>query len=107
MTTDWRIAWVAALDAVEADVVQVEAMLVEEHRFRDTPSVDPWTAPPALGPLPAALVPRADAILTRQLAAARALALAMTANRRQVAFAAKVEAGDAGGITPSYLDFAV
>jgi hypothetical protein len=53
------------------------------------------------------LRPRADAIMNRQLAAARALAVAMTANRRQAAVAAKIEAGDAGESSPLYLDCAL
>jgi hypothetical protein len=106
-STDWRTAWSAALDAVEADIDQIEKLLADEHRLRDLPLIDPWRPPAGLGPLPLDLRPRADAVLARQLAAAQALTAAMTMNRRQIAFLAKVEAGDAGNVPPSYLDFAV
>jgi hypothetical protein len=46
-------------------------------------------------------------ILTRQLAAARELSTAMGTNRRQAAFAAKVETGRGGKATPSYVDCAI
>ncbi|GAA2516240.1 hypothetical protein [Pilimelia columellifera] len=105
MTTDeWRSAWKAALDALEQDVETVETMLAEEHRLQEIELSSGWTPPANLGPLPLDLRPRADEILTRQLAAAQALSMAMTANRRQSAFAAKVENGDPGKNPPAYLD---
>ncbi len=107
MADQWRDAWVAALDALEADVEAVERMIREEHRTQELPSADPWNPPSDLGPLPIDLRPRADVILTRQLEAARAAALAITANRRQNAFAARVEVGTAGKAVPSYLDCAL
>ena len=108
MTTDqWRAAWAAALDELEADVEVVEAVLEDDHRHRDLPAASSWAPPTGLSPLPADLRPRADAILARQLAAARELSTALTANRRQAAFAAKVEAGHQGKATPSYLDCAM
>ena len=108
MTADqWRAAWIAALDELEADVETVEALLVDEHRHRELPASDPWSPPAGLGPLPLELRPRADSILARQLAAAHSLATAMTATRRQAAFAARVEGGDAGKATPSYVDCAM
>jgi len=107
MADEWREAWIAALDAMEADVEAVEQMIQEEHRSQELPSADPWTPPPGLGPLPLDLRPRADIILSRQLEAARAAALAITANRRQTAFATRVEVGTAGKAGPSYLDCAL
>lgn len=105
MADDWRSAWVAALDELEADVETIERMIQDEHRGRDLPAATPWTPPPGLGPLPLDLRPRADSILARQLAAARAAATAITANRRQTAFAAKIEVGTAGKAIPTYLDY--
>jgi hypothetical protein len=67
----------------------------------------PWAPPPGIGPLPLELRPRADAILTRQIEAAQALSLAITANRRQTAFASRVEVGTPGKAVPSYLDCAM
>jgi hypothetical protein len=107
MADQWRDAWVAALDALEADVEAVERMIRDEHRTQELPVADPWNPPADLGPLPIELRPRADVILTRQLEAARAAALAITANRRQNAFAARVEVGTAGKAIPSYLDCAL
>jgi hypothetical protein len=107
MTEPWRQAWVSALDALEADVESVERMIQEEHRQQELPAATTWAPPSELGPLPVDLKARADAILARQLAAARASALAMTTNRRQQAFADRVEVGKAGKSVPSYLDRAV
>ncbi len=104
---EWREAWIAALDAMEADVEAVERMIRDEHRSQELPSADPWTPPSGLGPLPLDLRPRADVILSRQLEAARAAALAITANRRQTAFAARVEVGTPGKAVPTYLDCAL
>ncbi len=107
VTEGWRTAWVAALDALEADVDAVEKMIEDEHRERELPVADPWTPPTGLGPLPLDLRPRADAILARQLAAAQALSAAITANRRQAAYTARVEVGTDGKATPSYVDCAM
>jgi hypothetical protein len=103
-TQEWRAAWIAALDELEADVEAVEAALDDEHRRRELPAAASWTPPAGLVPLPLELRDRADAILNRQLTAAKALTTAMAGNRRQAAFAAMVEAGDPGKPTPSYLD---
>jgi hypothetical protein len=107
MTEPWRQAWVAALDALEADVESVERMIGDEHRQQDLAAATAWAPAPELGPLPVDLKKRADDILARQLAAARASAAAMTTNRRQQAFADRVEVGKAGKSVPSYLDRAV
>jgi hypothetical protein len=98
---------VAALDELDADVSSIEAMLLEEHRLRDLPQVDPWAPPSGMGPLPLDLRPRADAILARQTSAAQRLLMAIASNRRQAAFAAKVEVGDFGKAPPSYVDRAM
>jgi hypothetical protein len=104
---NWREAWVAALDALDADVRQVETLLLDEQRIRDLPRADPWAPPQGLGPLPLDLRPRADAILARQVSAAQQLALSIAANRKHAAFAAKVEAGDFGKAPPTYVDRAM
>lgn len=103
----WRTAWVAALDALDADVTATETLLIEEHRIRDLPAADPWSPPAGMGPLPLDLRPRADAILTRQASAAQRLIMAIASNRRQAAFAAKVEVGDFGKAPPTYVDRAM
>ncbi|GAA3448078.1 hypothetical protein [Planomonospora venezuelensis] len=105
-TGDWHAAWSSALDALELDVAATEAMLVDDHRVRELASVDPWSPPEGLGPLPLDLRPRADAILARQLAAAQALAMAMAGNRRQAAMLARVETGSSGTPRPAYISCA-
>jgi hypothetical protein len=104
MTGDWRSAWVGALDELEADVEVIEQMIRDEHRIQALAAAAAWEPAPGLGPIPVDLRPRADSILVRQLAAAKAAALAITANRRQTAFAAKVEVGTAGKAIPNYVD---
>jgi hypothetical protein len=106
MTEDWRGAWTAALDDLEMDVTEVEAMLADEHRHAETPPADIWKAPTELGALPLELKPRADEILTRQLAAAEEIARRLTANRQQAKATARIETGEAVK-RPVYLDCAM
>jgi hypothetical protein len=106
VTEDWRTAWTSALDALEMDVAEAEAILVESHRAADVPPADPWQPPPNMGPLPLDLRPRADAILARQLAAAEAIAQRLTTNRQQSAVASRIETGEAVS-RPAYLDCAM
>jgi hypothetical protein len=105
--SEWRLAWAAALDDLEADVTEVEQLLVDDHRVRDLPLANAWTPPDGLGPLPLDLRPRADAVLARQLATAGALALALGTNRRQAAVAARIETGGRGASRPAYVDYAL
>ena len=105
MSAEWHVAWAAALDELEADVILVEAMIDEEHRVRDLPVANPWTPPQGLGPLPLDLRPRADAILGRQLAATQTISVALSANRRQAELLARVESG-AAPARPAYVDCA-
>lgn len=107
MADAWRAAWVDALDALEADVTAIEKMIEDEHRERELPAADPWSPPASIGPLPLDLRPRADEILSRQIAAAQQLSGAITTNRRQAAFAARVEVGTPGKAAPSYVDCAM
>lgn len=106
MTGDWYRAWTAALDELEADVDRVETLLADDHRGRDLPPADPWSPPEGLGPPPLDLRPRADAILSRQIAATKALVVAMVANRRQAEVTSRIEAGDEPR-RPAYLDYAL
>ena len=103
---DWRGAWTAALDELEMDVADTEAMLTDGHRMARTPRADPWRAPQDLGALPLELKPRADEILTRQLAAAEEIGRRLTATRQQQAVAARIETGEAVN-RPVYLDCAM
>jgi hypothetical protein len=103
----WYEAWSTALDELEADVVQVEKLLTDDQRQRDTPVVDHWNPPDGLGPLPLDLRPRADAILSRQIAATKAIAVALVVNRRHAIAAARIEVGSQGRPRPSFVDQAM
>ena len=94
--------WAAALDALEADVAAVEAVLADDT---DTPVAAAWTPPDDLGPLPLDLVPRAEALLARQFNATQAVGLALTANRKLSTAAARIEAGSPGAPRPAYVDY--
>ncbi|HVQ93255.1 MAG TPA: hypothetical protein VMU51_19610 [Mycobacteriales bacterium] len=105
MSGDRPGAWVAVLDALELKVAATEAMLADCQLGRDLPTVDPWSPPRGLGPLPVELQPRADAILTRQLAVATAVARAAASARQQAVVAFRLQTGrDA---VPAYLDQAL
>jgi hypothetical protein len=107
MTADWHDAWVVALDALEADVVVVEAMIVDDHRARELPPADPWAPPAGIGPLPLDLRPPADEIQARQVVAAQTVAVALASNRRQAEAASRIEAGSKSDPRrPSFIDCA-
>ena len=106
MSEDWAAAWTAALDELELDVAQVEAMLADERRNAETPPADLWRPPTELGALPLELKPRADEILTRQLRAAEEIARRLTANRKQMAVTSRIETGEAVK-RPVYVDCAM
>ena len=95
----FRAEWEAALDRLELDVELAEQLLVAA-----TPvPPQPWQPPALRGPMPEDLMPRARLLHERQLAAARDLALAAAANRRQVALANKVTDTYTADV-PVYLD---
>ena len=106
MSEDWRKAWTAALDDLEMDVVTTEAMLTDVRRWAETPLSDLWRPPQELGALPLELRPRADEILTRQLAAAQEIARRLTSTRQQQAATARIETGERVK-RPLYLDCAM
>src|SRR4051794_7390413 len=106
MSENWHDAWSTALDELELDVSNVEAMLADEHRNAEMPPADLWRPPTELGALPLELKPRADEILTRQLRAAEEIARRLTANRKQMAVTARIETGEAVK-RPVYVDCAM
>jgi hypothetical protein len=103
MSEGWRRAWSDALDALDADVAEMETLLADDHRVRDTALTDPWRPPTGLGPLPLDLRPRADGILRRQLAAAENLTRALATNRQQATVAGRIESGHGPG-SAAYVD---
>lgn len=107
MSDQWRSAWEAALDGLEADVAEIEELLRADQFVRDTPPVDPWTPPEGLGALPPDLRPRGEEILARQIAAANGIARAIVLNRRQAALTNRIELFDSGAARPAYLDQAM
>lgn len=106
VTGEWRNAWTAALDELELDVVATEALLIDARRLTETMPAQLWKPPAELGALPIELLPRADEILTRQLAAAQEVARRLTATRAQITMGAKIETGEAVK-RPVYLDCAM
>jgi len=78
--SQWNEAWATALEALELDVAEAEAMLSVDHIFEASVR-DPWTPPVNLGPLPAHLVERARTLLARQLDVSRMLASAARNSR--------------------------
>lgn len=106
-TTGWDAAWSAALDRVELDAAEVEAMLVrlraEADHVPDLPA--PWQPPARLGPLPASLAVRAQAVLERHQRLAEQLTSALTENRRQRHATAALSQRPAA--VPVYIDTAV
>lgn len=90
---DWAAAWRAALDELEVDVAHVESLLAAGRADQVVRRETAWRPPTLAGPVPACLRERASAILQRQLHAAEALAAGLTANRRQQALAARMNAG--------------
>jgi hypothetical protein len=106
MNADQHQAWADALDALDLEVAATEALLANLQQARELPASAPWSPPPGLGPLPPDLQPRADRVLTRQLALAVPLAGALASTRQQSAVARRLQTGR-GPSRPAYLDRAV
>lgn len=80
---DFHAAWVAALDRLEVDVTQAEAMLAVNDPAADLGALPAWAPPVMRGPLPSDLEPRARLVLERQLAVAHRLTVRLTATGRE------------------------
>ena len=92
-----------ALDRLELDVDEAEALLASNQ---PEPPVDPladWTPPPVRGPMPADLVPRARLVLERQLAVTHLLTQRLASNTQQQRLARAVRETGQPDI-PVYLD---
>jgi hypothetical protein len=82
--------WRDALDGIERQVDAIEAAL-----DRGDHEVAMGEAPrPDAGPLPAALLPRAEALHARMAAVERRTAERVVARRREVALADRVDIGE-------------
>lgn len=100
----WDAAWASALERSELDIAEVEAMLARLHADPDhVPDVPaPWVPPPRLGPLPASLAVRAEAVLKRHQRLAEELTVAITENRRHRRAVASLSRREAAA--PVYID---
>ncbi|RYV50027.1 hypothetical protein [Pengzhenrongella frigida] len=96
----WNAAWSDALAELELGVEEIEAALRAGH----SPAATTWQPPTNLGQLPAPLRDRAQALVNRQLHAARALAEAAEHSRRHLQVLDQVRATPEAA--PVYLDTA-
>lgn len=90
---------------------QLEAALDVAERVADWPvdavPLDAWTAPVALGPMPARCEARARALHERQLSVAAELARARDRTARQLSALAHVRSNADRTAAPAYLDRAL
>ena len=100
----WDAAWSTALTELELDVAKAEALLRADHVPAKGPAatVAQWRPPVGLGPLPASLMTRAQALLDRQLDVGRRIAEAANLSRRQAAAAEGMRSRPPA--VPVYLD---
>lgn len=89
------------------DVQAAEALLATDHLVRELPLPDPWSPLAGMGPLPLDLRPRADAILTRQIAAGEAISRALVGNRRQANLLGQLDTDRRPPRRPAYIDCAM
>ena len=97
--SDFRAAWVEALDQLEVDVDEAEALLASNQ----PEPLPEWEPPPVRGPLPEDLVPRARLVLERQLAVAHLLTQRLASNTQQQRLTRAVRATGQPDV-PVYLD---
>lgn len=97
----WLTRWSAALDELQLEVDAAEALLTTDHL---PPGRRGWVPPAGLGPFPAPLRARAEALVTRQTEVARRLAEAATLARRHAGAAQALRAS--GPARPVYVDTA-
>jgi len=93
--------WDRALDRIEADLLQAEALAQDPQLILE---LEPWAPPTDLGPLPRALTDRARDLLTRQRNARQLIADRMDAVRRQRAVVTKVAGATGRERRPVYVD---
>jgi hypothetical protein len=97
----WQECWAAALTELELDVDAAERVLTSAHL---PPGRRAWVPPTGLGPLPAPLRDRAEALLARQTEVARQIAEAAVLARRHARAAQSLRTTDAAA--PVYVDVA-
>ena len=101
-----RRRWESVLERLELDLVRAEGTLSDSNPPDPEPSTEPWAEPwaesHAAPPIPADLLPRAQALLSRQREVCDRLAAAASSVRRQEALAARM--GRAVAPPSVYLD---
>jgi hypothetical protein len=100
----WVHAWTVALTELEVAVDEAEAML---HRLPATSEISAqrWAPPAGLGPLPASLQARAQALLDRHVEVTRQTAEAIVQTRRHLNAVAQMRSFAVS--TPVYVDTCV
>ena len=100
----WDAAWASVLERAERDAAEAEALLARIHAEPDhVPDVPArWSPPPRLGPLPASLAVRAEAVLKRHQRLTEELTVAITENRRHRRALASLRPREAA--RPVYID---
>lgn len=99
----WYAAWSGALAELELDVDAAEAMIAQAHLGQLSPA-PVWVPPTGLGPMPAALVDRAQALLDRHVDVAQRLAEAANLSRRHQRAAQIVRDASSSPASPVYVD---
>jgi hypothetical protein len=99
MTDANHSAWEATLDRLEQDVVMAEQFLASGR----PPTPEPWRVPELNGPMPDALLPRANDILGRQARIKQSLREALASNDRHRAITHRVNLSSGAG--PIYVDY--
>lgn len=99
-STDFRAAWLAALERFEVDVELAESLLAADAEPDLLPD---WAPPPVRGPLPSDLEPRARLVLERQLAVAHRISEKLTVTGRHRRYTQAVRATTHPDI-PVYVD---
>lgn len=104
----WVDAWSTALDDLELDLADTQALITALHNGKphaDVAATRPWRPPTGLGPLPESLVERARVVLERQLRVSQQLASAVAVNRRHSRAAAAIRSAETA--VPIYVDLAI
>jgi hypothetical protein len=98
----WDVAWLGALGELELEVDRAEALLRSAQT--EPPEVSAWSPPGGLGPLPATLLDRAQAVHERQLRVSARIVESLARNRAQSAVTARIETGQPSASVPVYVD---
>lgn len=93
-------AWQVDLDRIELDVLRAERALENGTELRS----DPWDVPSHLGPIPEALLERAETIRARQRAVLTEIAERLGSTLRHQSVIDRVDLSSSLSNLPIYLD---